>query len=68
MGMFTTANYPDEYENDMNCTYKISVEDDKFVLLIVQDFSTELNWDRLNVSTFLQMSKSPKNTFTCKQC
>ena len=54
MGMFTTANYPDEYENDMNCTYKISVEDDKFVLLTIQDFSTELNWDRLNVRTFLQ--------------
>eukprot|EP00058_Branchiostoma_floridae_P020367 XP_002605857.1 hypothetical protein BRAFLDRAFT_90824 [Branchiostoma floridae] len=48
-GSFTTLDYPNEYPDDSNCTYEISVTPPKVIRLTFMDFDIEYGYDNVYV-------------------
>eukprot|EP00058_Branchiostoma_floridae_P015726 XP_002601214.1 hypothetical protein BRAFLDRAFT_81990 [Branchiostoma floridae] len=48
-GTFTSPNYPNNYPDDLNCRYEISVTPPKVIRLTFTDFDLEDNHDRVYV-------------------
>ncbi|XP_078599995.1 uncharacterized protein LOC144875096 isoform X2 [Branchiostoma floridae x Branchiostoma japonicum] len=48
-GTFTTLDYPNEYPDDSNCTYEISVTPPKVIRLTFMDFDIEYGYDNVHV-------------------
>ncbi|XP_078662746.1 suppressor of tumorigenicity 14 protein homolog isoform X1 [Branchiostoma floridae x Branchiostoma belcheri] len=44
-GEFTSPNYPENYDNELSCTWTITLPDNNLVLLTADDFQTERAYD-----------------------
>ncbi|XP_006811608.1 procollagen C-endopeptidase enhancer 2-like [Saccoglossus kowalevskii] len=60
IGVITSPNYPDDYPNDQDCYYRITIRDyDKVIELRADEFSTEESSDYLYIYDGSSTSASP---------
>lgn len=52
-GWVASPNYPDKYDNNLNCTYAIKVPEDKYVKLSFDHLDIENGYDYLRVSMII---------------
>ena len=47
---FRSLNYPSNYPHNLFCTWNITAQNEMRVSLVILDFETEANYDKLTVS------------------
>ena len=50
--MLTSPNYPQDYLNDLKCTWEIlSTSDTSFIVIDILDFETEAKYDKVTIAS-----------------